>query len=446
MDKADASSYIRIGGHSIHRAWLMLIGCSIMTAGTLGAIFGGCGVFYVPICTDLGFARNEIASWQQAHFLSMIPAMPLAAKVIERYNIRLVMSISAIACALAAALMGTYTQIWQWVCSGIVYGTFGTCLMQLPQAAILGNWFEKKTGLAMGISTAVGSIGSAAFALVFANIIQIAGWRAAYFVQGAIVAVASLPFTLFVFRLRPSDIGALPYGYDPVASRNNEAKNLEATRVPLSQQGVSFKRGLLSLAFVMMFLFAGIAALIGSGFDAHLPGYAESIGYSALFGASLVSALQLGSFCEKLIMGWANDRFGIQRTVYIEFVVVALGMLGLVLFRSEAGLLIAAFLFGVQDSFTSISLPLLLRKFFGERDFTQYYAWARIGSGLFGSFGSRLVGLSYDTTASFVPAFIIALGLCVLGAVVVTVARIASKKLPWTDGNADALQAAEQAA
>ena len=435
MSKTDANSYIKLGSHSIHKAWLMLVGCSILTAGTLVAIFGGCGVFYVPICNDLGFARNEIASWQQAHFLSMIPAMPLAAKVIERFNLRLVMSISAIACALAAALMGTYTEIWQWVCSGVVYGTFGTCLMQLPQAAILGIWFQKKTGLAMGIATAVGSIGSAVSALAFANIIQASGWRMAYLVQGAVVILTSLPFTLFVFRLRPSDIGALPYGFDPLADKGNAAST------PMTNRGVPLKRGLLSLAFVMIFIFAGIAALIGSGFDAHLPGYAESIGYSALFGASLVSALQLGSFCEKLIMGWANDHFGIQRTVYIEFFVVAAGMVGLILFRNEAGLLLSAFLFGVQDSFTSISLPLLLRKLFGERNFTEYYAWARIGSGIFGSFGSRLVGLSFDITASFVPAFLIAIILCILGTLVVTVARMSSRKLPWTESAEPELQA-----
>ena len=429
MGMADARSYIHIGSLRIHRAWIMLIGCSILTAGTLGAIFGGCGVFYVPICDELGFARNEIASWQQAHFLSMIPAMPLAAKLIERFDIRVVMSVSAVACALAAGLMSTYTEVWQWVCSGVVYGTFGSCLMQLPQAAILGNWFQKKTGLAMGISTAVGSIGSATFALVFANIIMASGWRSAYIVQGAIVACCSLPFTLFVFRLRPSDMGALPYGYDPLAS--TEASDGDA--LP-AERGVPLRRGLPSLAFAMVFLFAGAAALIGSGFDAHLPGYAESVGHSALFGASLVSALQLGSFCEKLIMGWANDRFGIQRTVYIEFIVVAAGMIGLVVFRSEWAMLIAAFLFGVQDSFTSISLPLLLRRFFGERDFTQYYAWARIGSGIFGSFGSRLVGLSFDLTASFVPAFLLATGLCVLGAAFVTIARVSARKLPWTEG------------
>ena len=430
MGKAEDRSYIRIGGFALHRAWVMLIGCSILTAGTLGAIFGGCGVFYVPICTDLGFARNEIASWQQAHFLSMIPAMPLAAKLLERFDLRIVMSVSALACALAAGLMSTYTAIWQWICSGVIYGTFGSCLMQLPQAAILGNWFQRKTGLAMGISTAIGSIGSATFAMVFASIIMASGWRSAYIVQGIIVAACSLPFTLFVFRLRPSDVGALPYGYDPQGSP--EAARTEA--LP-SQRGVPLRRGLPSLAFVMIFLFAGAAALIGSGFDAHLPGYAESVGHSALFGASLVSALQLGSFCEKLAMGWANDRFGIQRTVYLEFVIVAAGMIGLVVFRAEWAMLLAAFLFGVQDSFTSISLPLLLRKFFGERDFTQYYAWARIGSGIFGSFGSRLVGLSFDLTASFVPAFLLAVCLCVLGAVFVTVARVSARRLPWTADN-----------
>lgn len=66
---------------------------------------------------------------------------------------------SAAACAMVAALMGTYAEVWQWVCSGVVYGTLGTCLIQMPQAAILSNWFFRKTGLALGVSTAVGSHG-----------------------------------------------------------------------------------------------------------------------------------------------------------------------------------------------------------------------------------------------------------------------------------------------
>lgn len=428
MNATDCS-YVRIGNFSVHRAWIMLVGCSILTAGTLGAIFGACGVFYVPICNDLGFARNEISSWQQAHFLSMSISMPIAGKVIERFDLRIVMSVSAAACAIAAALMGTYTEVWQWVCSGIVYGTLGTCLMQLPQAAILSNWFFRKTGLALGISTAVGSIGSAVFALVFANVIMATGWRTAYFIQGAIVALASLPLTLFVLKLRPSDVGALPYGYSETAFAEQQEREAKLAAVP--KRGVPLKKGLLSVSFVCIFLFAGIGALIGSGFDAHLPGYAESIGYSALFGASLVSALQLGSFCEKLAMGWANDKFGIENTVYIEFVLVAAGMLGLVFVRTEWAMLVAAFLFGVQDSFTSISLPLLLRRFFGDAFFTQYYAWARMGSGIFGSFGSRLVGLSFDVTRSFAPAFLIAVGLCAVGAVLVTAARFASRRLVW---------------
>lgn len=423
------NSYVRIGRYAVHRAWIMLVGCSILTAGTLGAIFGACGVFYVPICDDLGFARNEIASWQQAHFLSMSISMPIAGKVIEHFDIRVVMSTSAIACAAAAALMGTYTEIWQWVCSGVVYGTLGTCLMQLPQATILGNWFFRKTGFALGISTAVGSIGSASFAIIFTNIIASTGWRTAYLIQGVIVLVTSLPFTLFVLRLRPQDVGALPYGFDEKQFASRRAEEEKAAALP--KRGVPLKSGLLSITFVCIFLFAGIAALVGSGFDAHLPGYAESIGYSAMFGALLVSALQMGSFCEKLVMGYLNDRFGIENTVYIEFVVVVIGMLGLVFARSEWMLVTAAFLFGVQDSFTSISLPLLLRRFFGDAHFAQYYAWARMGSGIFGSFGSRLVGLSYDVARSFAPAFLAATSLCIVGAVLVTVARIARRRLKW---------------
>ena len=422
---SDERSYVRIGGRKIHRAWIMLIGCSFLTAGTMGCIFGACGVFYVPVCNELGFLRSELASWQQAEFLALIPSMPIAAKILEKFNARIVMSVCVIVCAGAAAAMGTYTEVWQWVVSGILFGTFGACILQLPQVTILNNWFEKRTGVAMGVSTAFGSVGTAIFAFLFAIFIEQIGWRNTYFIQGFCVLLFSLPWTLFVFRMKPSDMGALPYGHNPSAHEE------ESNKPEAEGGGVPFRKGALSLCFIMMFLFAGAGQLIGAGYDAHMPGFANSIGYSALFGASLVSALQMGSFVEKLAMGWFNDRFGIQRTVYIEFIIVIVGLLGLAFVRNEWALVLFAFLFGVQDSFVSISLPLLLRKFFGNKYFSEYYAWTRVASGIFGSFGSRLVGLSFDLTASYVPAFLIGVCVCCVGALLVTIARISSKRLVW---------------
>ena len=131
-------------------------------------------------------------------------------------------------------------------------------------------------------------------------------------------------------------------------------------------------------------------------------------------------------------MGFINDKFGVWRAVACEIVLVCLGIAGLVFLRDPVLILIAAALFGVQDSFTSISLPLIVRKLFGNREYTQIYAWARVGAGLFGMFAAVSVAFSYDAFGSYVPAFAGAVGLCGLAAVVLAVASRYSERLPWT--------------
>ena len=146
-----------------------------------------------------------------------------------------------------------------------------------------------------------------------------------------------------------------------------------------------------------------------------------------------MSALAFGSFCEKLIMGWVNDHFGVWAGVTTEFVMVCVGVAGLLALRDPTLLLVFTFLFGVQDSFTNVSLPLLVRKVFGSRDYTQIFSWTRMGAGIFGSFAAVLVGLSYDVTGSYTPAFLGAFVAVLLGAAFVFVTFRTMRALVWVD-------------
>ena len=50
-------------------------------------------------------------------------------------------------------------------------------------------------------------------------------------------------------------------------------------------RGVSVKVAVASLAFWCLFVFAGIASFIHGGIEQHMPGYVESIGFTASFAA-----------------------------------------------------------------------------------------------------------------------------------------------------------------
>ncbi len=423
-------SYVTIGSFKLHKAWIILIGCCFLQAATLAPIMGCQGNFIVPICDELGCGRSEISVFNTAYWLSMIPALPVAGRILAKYDTRKVMTVSTLAVALAAGAMGFYTAPWMWICSGIVFGTFGCCVFTIPLVSMIGNWFHKRTGVAMGIATAVSALAIVVLSPFLQGCISQFGWRNAYFVEALIVVVFALPWTIFVFRDEPAQWDAEAYGLDDQAN----AELQERTGLDFhGQPGVPLMRALRSVPFVMLFLFAGIAAMIGSGFDSHLPGYANSLGLSAEFGAYLVSALAFGSFCEKLIMGWVNDRFGVWAGVTTEFVMVCVGVAGLLALRDPTLLLVFTFLFGVQDSFTNVSLPLLVRKVFGSRDYTQIFSWTRMGAGIFGSFAAVLVGLSYDVTGSYTPAFLGAFVGVLLGAAFVFVTFRTMRTLVWVD-------------
>ena len=109
-------SYVTIGSFKLHKAWIILIGCCFLQAATLAPIMGCQGNFIVPICDELGCGRSEISVFNTAYWLSMIPALPVAGRILAKYDTRKVMTVSTLAVALAAGAMGFYTAPWMWIC------------------------------------------------------------------------------------------------------------------------------------------------------------------------------------------------------------------------------------------------------------------------------------------------------------------------------------------
>ena len=406
-----------------------------MQAGGLGAVLDAAGVFFVPVCEDLGFSRSELSMYLTFYFIATVFAMPVVGRWITKYNVNRVLSVSFALVVAAVAAMGLYSEPWQWWISGIVFGLAGSFIFVVPAPILIGNWFHAHKGLALGVAMSFSGIGGAVLGPVFTLLIQGLGWREAYFVAAAVMALLVLPWTLFVFKLRPEDVGMKPYGWteqDEQDERRRAGALAEALGVPLA-------KALKTVPFVCMFLFSGLIAYF-AGFNSHLPGYAQSIGYSALVGSSLLTAVMVGNVVEKLLVGWLNDRVGVQFTVNIQLGMVALGFLGFMFAGDNLVLLYAsAFLFGAQNSLVSVSTPLLVRQLFGERDFPAIFTYARIGTGVIGCLGPVTVAAIFDVTGSFVPAFALGIGITALGFATVRLAYARRGKLAWSEAE-DALE------
>ncbi|MEG0303615.1 MFS transporter [Gordonibacter sp.] len=421
----------------MHYAWFILIGCCFMQAGGLGAVLDAAGVFFVPVCNDLGFSRSELSLYLTFYFIATIFAMPFVGKWITKYNLNRLLSIAFGLVVLGVALMGLYNQPWQWWVSGVIFGLAGSFIFVVPAPILIDNWFAKRKGLALGVAMSFSGIGGAILSPLFTLLIQSFGWRSAYFMAAGMIALLVLPWTLFVFKLRPSDIGLKPYGW---TEQHEAAERQRPVQGGLA--GVPLRKALKTVPFVCMFLFAGLIAYF-AGFNAHLPGFAQSVGYSAMVGSSLLTAVMVGNVVEKLVVGWLNDRVGVRLTVNIQLVMVALGFLGFMFAGQNLALLyVSAFFFGAQNSLVSVSTPLLIRQLFGERDFAPIFTYARIGTGAIGCLGPVTVAAIFDATGSFIPAFGLGIVITLFGFIVVRLAYAFRSRMPWVE--ADQLSEADE--
>src|SRR5690606_35406198 len=83
-------------------------------------------------------------------------------------------------------------------------------------ATIAERWFITRRGLVMGILTAGQATGQLVILPPVAAIAENIGWREASLIIAA-VALAVIPLALWILRDYPEDVGAIPYGAEPLA-------------------------------------------------------------------------------------------------------------------------------------------------------------------------------------------------------------------------------------
>lgn len=384
------------------------------------------GIFYTPVTEDLGIGLGPLAMYVTVYFFVTTFTYPLVARILPKYNINIVLSVSVGIVCVAMALMSTYTNVWQWYFSGALYGIGGAFIFVVAATVLIENWFDKKRGLVLGITQCCSGIGGAIFPIVGTLMINAMGWRATYLVLAIVAAVLVLPWTMFVFKFRPEDIGLKAYGY--VEEEGAESEDIEYPGVPA-------RKALITVAFWAIFLYGGVEALM-SGYNTHLPGFAVAIGLGNVFGSELLSMAQVGYIVMTIFMGWLTDKIGIVIPTFITLLITALSLFGFAVCTTEVPLITCAFFFGMNSVIITITVARLIEFIFGRRDYTKILSYTRM-SGCIAAFGSSAIGFVYDATGRFDISFyagVVIIGIC---AVLVVIALANKKKIKekyWIGG------------
>ena len=313
-------------GKKLHYAWWIAVACCAIYAGSVGIIVSCAGLFYKHVSTELGVGTADIVFYTTLMYLVITITLPFAGKIFSKFNIRLILSVAALTDALAFGLMGTYTSVYQFYVSGVLLGISNSFLIYAAVPLIINNWFKVKMGTVLGLAMTFMGIGGAIFAPITGHLIETIGWRSSYMVLGVLVAVITLPFTIFVIRKNPKEKNLSAYGAE-IAE--------EASKKVVEETGTPLKQAIRSVPFYALFIFTGLLGLVVT-VSFHIPNHLMSEGFSTSFAASVITCVMIGQISGKFLIGWLNDKIGIKIT---NFIAIGLGMIGimLILFSGSLG-------------------------------------------------------------------------------------------------------------
>ena len=149
-------------------------------------------------------------------------ALPWVGRALDRFGVRRLMA--AIGAVFGAVLVGLSLVS---TIVGLTVGFIGIRLagqgaLSLTATTAAALWFQRRRGTAIGLVTAIGSMGISLTPLLIEGVIAELGWRTAWLLEGIVVWLVVIPIALFGIRDRPADLGQRLDGRSPVPSSDSD--------------------------------------------------------------------------------------------------------------------------------------------------------------------------------------------------------------------------------
>lgn len=410
-------------------AWAVAIALGLMTCGSLGSYSVVIGSFLVPICEDLNIGFSTFSLYFTASYIGIALAYILLNKFVDDVVGKPLHTIIVIVLLVAGFSMAAFTEMWMFIVAAFVIGVCWAFTTGVVLSDTLANWFAKKAGFAIGLAWSVCSVYMMIMAPVMSEVIATVGWRMAMVVMGVISAVVMIPSVAFIIRLKPSDKGMTPYGYEG----KNDAVSVEEAE----SEGVPFKVAIKSPSFILCCVFLALVQITAC-MNQLFPAYANAVGFSVVVGGLMVSAASLFDIFLNPIVGGFCDKYGISKTIVV-WVGVTIVSFTILLF-GWMNPIIAIIGAGINDTMYVIAgtgLAMLVLTAFGARDFSRIFAIICAVGYLAASIGMTTMTGLYELTGTFQTVFIT----CIIADVIIIVVALAavrlSKKLPRVEGEDD---------
>ena len=412
--------------------WSIVILLMYTLMHTAGNGFYGFMVYLPRLLEDL---KCDAAQLQGAAVVWAIVfglSSPLIGTWIQKYGARKVFITGTMCGGLLLLILSMVTDYRQLYVLNLAAGVGAAATILVPAQTVVTIWFDKYRGKAMALvmmgvgiggfvvpwlitqfliffTNWIGSVGGFAEAPLVLRLLtgmggQLSAWRGAVRIGIVLNYLIVVPPLVLWLRNRPADVGQYVDGLEPSGEGATAAQPL---------LGVSVKRAVRTAAFWLIFGVYLLQLVTMSGIQNNTQLFAEQQGgYTMETAPYFYIYAILITIPMRFVFGWLSDRFDpkylmasagvflIGGTLVLWVLVLRLGMGG------RPPTLVFALFQGFGISANAITLPILVGRCFGARDFGKIIGYVMMGFAVGVIFGPFVMAKMFVVTGSFEVAFV----------------------------------------
>ena len=404
-----------------HRRWPIVVAAVSGVFVSFGSLLiFTFGIFLSQWTKEFGWSRGEASLAFTVAALTVAVFSPAMGRLMDRRGARVVILPCMAVYGLAFASLGFLTpHLWQLYAMFFLLGAVGNGTSQFGYSRVIAAWFDKRRGFALATVMAGVGTGAIVFPWLAERLIEGMGWRAAYFVLGAVVLLFGIPLTAWFVREPAKTVTVNHRSNHSLKSVPPSQGSLEDGVVPLDEaphEGMSTREAMLSYPFLAILTAIVLISLSTNGVIGHLAPLLTDRGFSSQQAALVMSLLGAATLASRLGTGYLLDVLFAPRVAASVFAFSAAGMWLVMGAQQFWVACLAAIAIGAGIGAEADVVPYLLSRYFGLRTFSELYGYTWSVYAVAGAMGPLVMGRVFDQLHSYRTVLLVFGGLMSLAA------------------------------
>ena len=349
------------------------------------------GVFFAALVEEFGWSRASLSGVFSLYAAVYSGFALVAGRLTDRWGPRTVIAIGGALLGAGLVAMSRVGALWQ---PYLLYGTIaalGMSTAYVPCNATVARWFTRRRGLAVGLASAGGSLGTLTLPPVAHFLVSRLGWRWSYVVFGLAIFL-TLNALAVMMRRDPETVGLAPDGDGPARGPVRPGPPTDDWTISRALRSRQFwiLYGVFTATWTPVFI-----PLV------HLVPMARGLGVPPLLAATLVSAIGGAALIGRLVMGGASDRIGRRGALAIALALQAGAFVGFAQSHTLPALYASSLVFGFSYGAASTLFPATVADAFGREQAGTLAGLLFALAGSMGALGPVVAGFIYDRAGDY---------------------------------------------